>query len=119
VLESAGEGEITDHLGYERHDPAGRDGGNSRNGLHTKTELTDIGPVQVPPCRSSGDGIIITSPLTWLTTSRFVSRARPGGDVAGDMPCEPAGNLVSVIEGLVRETHPLIPPSRAPTAGHR
>jgi len=32
VLESALEGEITDHLGYERHDPAGRGSGYSRNG---------------------------------------------------------------------------------------
>ena len=29
VLESALEGEITDHLGYDKHDPAGQDGGNS------------------------------------------------------------------------------------------
>jgi hypothetical protein len=28
-LESALEGEITDHLGYGKHDRAGRDGGNS------------------------------------------------------------------------------------------
>jgi transposase-like protein len=46
-LESALEGEITDHLGYGRHDPAGRDGGNSRNGARSKTVLTDIGPVEV------------------------------------------------------------------------
>src|SRR5688500_12353391 len=32
LMESALEGEITDHLGYDKHDPAGRDGGNSRNG---------------------------------------------------------------------------------------
>ncbi len=37
VLESALEGEITDHLGYDRHDRAGRDGGNSRNGARSKT----------------------------------------------------------------------------------
>jgi hypothetical protein len=30
LLESALEGEITDQLGYERHDPAGKNGGNSR-----------------------------------------------------------------------------------------
>jgi hypothetical protein len=30
LLESALEGEITDHLGYDRHDAAGRDGRNSR-----------------------------------------------------------------------------------------
>ena len=47
VLESALEGEITDHLGYERHDPAGRGSGNSRNGTRAKTVLTDVGPVEV------------------------------------------------------------------------
>jgi putative transposase len=47
VLESALDGELTDHLGYEPHDPAGRNGGNSRNGTRSKTVLTDIGPVQV------------------------------------------------------------------------
>ncbi len=47
LLESALEGELTDHLGYDRHDPAGRDSGNSRNGHRAKTVLTDVGPVQV------------------------------------------------------------------------
>ena len=30
-----------------RHDPAGRDGGNSRNGHRTKTVLTEVGPVEI------------------------------------------------------------------------
>jgi putative transposase len=47
VLETALEAEITEHLGYPKHDPAGRDGGNSRNGTRTKTVLTDVGPVTV------------------------------------------------------------------------
>jgi len=47
LVESALEGEITDHLGYDRHDATGRDGGNSRNGHRTKTVLTEVGPVQV------------------------------------------------------------------------
>lgn len=47
LLESALDGEITDHLGYDKHDPAGRNGGNSRNGTRTKTVLTDIGPVPI------------------------------------------------------------------------
>ncbi len=47
VLESALEGEITDHLGYEKHDAEGRDSGNSRNGTRAKTVLTDVGPVEV------------------------------------------------------------------------
>ena len=47
VLETALEAEMSEHLGYERHDPAGRDGRNSRNGTRTKTVLTEIGPVQI------------------------------------------------------------------------
>jgi hypothetical protein len=47
LVESALEGEITDHLGYDRHDAAGRDGGNSRNGHRTKTVLTEVGPVEI------------------------------------------------------------------------
>ena len=47
VVESAVEGEMDDHLGYPKHDSAGRDGGNSRNGTRTKTVLTDIGQVQI------------------------------------------------------------------------
>lgn len=47
IIESAAKGEMDDHLGYAKHDPAGRDGGNSRNGARTKSVLTDIGPVEV------------------------------------------------------------------------
>jgi hypothetical protein len=37
VLERAMQAELTDHLGYERHDPAGDNSGNSRNGKSRKT----------------------------------------------------------------------------------
>ena len=47
VLETAPEAELSDHLGYEKHDRAGRNGGNSRNGIRTKTVLAQVGPVQV------------------------------------------------------------------------
>jgi transposase-like protein len=47
VLEGALEGELTGHLGYGRHDQAGKDGGNSRNGTRSKTVLTDVGPVEI------------------------------------------------------------------------
>src|SRR5690349_4335846 len=47
VLEGALEGELDAHLGYAKHDPAGRDGGNSRNGHRAKTVLTDVGPVEI------------------------------------------------------------------------
>src|SRR5256885_14929168 len=55
VVEGALEGELDDHLGYEKNDPAGRDGGNSRNGRRGKTVLTEAGPVElsVPRDRDS------------------------------------------------------------------
>ena len=47
VVEGALEGEMDDHLGYGKHDPAGRDGGNSRNGRRAKTVITEAGPVEI------------------------------------------------------------------------
>ena len=47
VMEGALEGELDDHLGYGKHNPAGRDGGNSRNGHRAKTVITDTGPVEI------------------------------------------------------------------------
>ena len=48
VLESALEGEIADHLGYDRHERAGGEGGgNSRNGHRSKTVTTEVGPVEI------------------------------------------------------------------------
>ncbi len=47
VTEAALEGEMDDHLGYSKHDPAGRDGENSRNGKRAKTVLTEAGPVEI------------------------------------------------------------------------
>jgi len=63
VLEAALEGEMTEHLGYEAHDPAGHHSGNSRNGTRTKTVLTDIGPValEVPRDRDASFEPVIVS----------------------------------------------------------
>ncbi|HEX8769699.1 MAG TPA: IS256 family transposase [Acidimicrobiales bacterium] len=48
VLETALNEEMTGHLGYEKHDPAGVGAGNIRNGTRSKTVLTDnAGPVQI------------------------------------------------------------------------
>jgi putative transposase len=46
--------ELTDHLGYEKGDPAGRKTGNSRNGHSSKTVLTEDGAMdlQVPRDRA-------------------------------------------------------------------
>lgn len=48
VLETALNEEMTEHLGYEKHDQAGAGSGNIRNGSRSKTVLTDsTGPVQI------------------------------------------------------------------------
>ena len=55
VLERGLAAELTDHLGYEHGDPAGRGSPNSRNGFTPKTVSTEIGPVplDVPRDRAS------------------------------------------------------------------
>ena len=41
VIETALNEELTEHLGYEKHDPAGAGTGNIRNGTRAKTVLTE------------------------------------------------------------------------------
>ncbi len=54
VLERALKAELTAHLGYEKHDPAGRNSGNSRNGKSTKKLKGEFGelPLEVPRDRA-------------------------------------------------------------------
>jgi len=54
VLERALEAELTAYLGYERHERAGHNSGNSRNGAIGKRVQTSIGPVglEVPRDRA-------------------------------------------------------------------
>ena len=54
ALESALEGELTDHLGYSLHESAGRNSGNSRNGKSRKTLQSTAGElaIEVPRDRN-------------------------------------------------------------------
>ena len=47
VLETGLEVEMSEHLGYDKHEPAGRNGENSRNGTRSKTVTTEVGPVEL------------------------------------------------------------------------
>src|SRR3984885_7001207 len=47
LIERALGAELTEHLGYEKGDPAGRGKGNSRNGSSSKTVLTEDGEVEI------------------------------------------------------------------------
>lgn len=55
LLERAMQAELTEHLGYEKHDAAGDKSGNSRNGKTAKTIKGDFGrlPIEVPRDRNS------------------------------------------------------------------
>jgi putative transposase len=47
VLERGMDAELTDHLGYERGDPAGRGSGNSRNGTTAKRVGSEVGDLEI------------------------------------------------------------------------
>jgi putative transposase len=47
VLERALQGELTEHLGYAKHDPAGHGSGNSRNGVTRKKLSGDFGEIEL------------------------------------------------------------------------
>jgi len=54
LLERAMAAELTEHVGYEKHDAAGRNSGNSRNGTSAKTLKGNFGtvPIEVPRDRN-------------------------------------------------------------------
>jgi len=47
LVERALEGEMTSHLGYEKHSPKGRNSGNSRNGKTPKKVQAESGEIQI------------------------------------------------------------------------
>ena len=66
VLETALEVEMSDHLGYDKHDHAGRNGGNSRNGTRSKTVFTEVGPWR---SRCRGTGMAVSSRVSCVSGS--------------------------------------------------
>src|SRR5215470_14219336 len=115
VVEGALEGELDDHLGYGKHDPAGRDGGNSRNGHRAKTVLTEAGPVElsVPRDRdSSFDPKIVAKRQRRLTgiEEMVISLSAKGlthGEIAAHLAevygAEVSKQTISVITDRVME----------------
>jgi len=61
---------MSEHLGYDKHDPVGRGSGNPRNGTRAKTVLTETGPVEIEVPRdtnSSFEPQIVTKRQRRLT----------------------------------------------------
>ncbi len=65
IVERALNAELTHHLGYEKHDPAGHHSGNSRNGKSAKTLKTEQGPlpIEVPRDRNGSFAPILVLDL--------------------------------------------------------
>ena len=55
ILERALEGEMTEHLGYTKHDPKGNNSGNSRNGYSKKTVSGQFGNIDLAVPRDRRD----------------------------------------------------------------
>jgi hypothetical protein len=62
ILGRALQAELTDHLGFEKHDPAGHHSGNSRNGSGRKALKGDFGNWN---WRRRGIGRRVLSPRSW------------------------------------------------------
>ena len=115
VLETALQVEMSDHLGYDRHDPVGRGSGNSRNGSTTKTVRTDIGDVELAVPRDRAGTF---NPAVIAKHSRRLSgfddavlslyaKGMTTGDIANHLAdiygTEVSGDLVSRVTDAVLE----------------
>ena len=127
VLQSSLQGEMDAHLGYGKHDVAGRGSGNSRNGSRSKTVLTEVGPVQieVPRDRDASfepqivrkrqrrlngiDGIVLSLSAKGLTTGEISAHL---AEVYGASVSKDTISAITdrVIEGMAEwQSRPLDP----------
>jgi len=136
LVESALEGEITDHLGYDRHDATGRDGGNSRNGHRSKTVLTEVGPVEIDVPRdrdatfepkivakrqrrlSGVDELVISLSAKGLTTGEVAAHL---AEVYGAQVSRQTISTITdkVIDGMAEWQNRPLDPGRLPGDLHR
>lgn len=71
---------MTEHLGYDKHNPVGRGSGNSRNGVRRKTVLTEIGPVEIDVPRDTDSSF---APAIVRKRQRRLDTGDPDRVVAG------------------------------------
>jgi putative transposase len=108
-LEAALEAEMDVHLGYDKHDRAGRNGGNARNGRRAKTLLTEVGPVDAAvPRDRDGTFNLATAPKR---SRRLGGVEGPDGVAVGQGPhprrdLRPPGRGVRS-GGVQRPDHPI------------
>jgi transposase-like protein len=66
LLERALSAELTDHLGYESHDPKGRKPGNSRNGYGKNRITGEDGEMSITVPRDRDASVVLTALMTRL-----------------------------------------------------
>ncbi len=87
LVERVLEGEMTAHLGYEKHAQEGRDGGNSRNGKtgkRVKTDTSDLA-LEVPRDRDGTfEPVMVAKGQRRLPgfDEKVIALHRPGDDDA-------------------------------------
>jgi transposase-like protein len=71
VIETALDEDMAEHLGYDKHDPMGRNRGDSRSGTRAKTVLTEAAgqvEIEVPRDRDgSFEPVIVRRRQRWLS----------------------------------------------------
>lgn len=111
LLKRAMQAEITDHLGYEKHEPAGKNSGNSRNGSYKKRVKGEFGnlDIAVPRDRNATfDPVILPKGESRFTgfDDKIISmyaRGMTTRDIQGHLEEEVSPTLVSQVTDAVTE----------------
>jgi len=98
LLERAMQAELTEHLGYEKHSPQGKNSGNSRNGAYKKTISGEFGNLEVTAPRdrnSTFEPVILPKGETRFTgfDDKIISmyaRGMTTRDIQGHFPSDEA-----------------------------
>ncbi len=125
MIETALDEEMSEYLGYDKHDPAGRNGENSRNGTRSKTVLTDnVGEVQIDVPRdregsfesqivkkrqrrlSDVDEIVLSLTAKGLTTGEVSAHFADiyGASISADTICRITDRVIEDDAGIVDPT---------------
>jgi hypothetical protein len=107
LIERALGAELSEHLGYEKGDPAGRGSGNSRNGTSAKTVLTDDGEIDIAVPRDRAGSFEPSAARFRRNRPRHARKAREGSCSEAGSPGRPHGRTCPDDRG------------RSPRAGRR
>jgi transposase-like protein len=96
---------MAEHLGYDKHDPAGRNRGNSRNGKRANPVLTDSGEVaiEVPRDRDgSFEPVLVAKQQRRLSSIDEIvlslyARGLTTGDIAAHFGQTPEADLSGLV----------------------